>query len=132
TAQIYTSYLTSLSAGDGSVAPVLDEEAFLNMVQNRFDAVGMTTELAMFCDSLLKRHISKYFGKYKANVRGYTAVVRTPDQAVESKSFAMFGVDLLETDFGPIDINLVNFMPRRSDGTLAARGYLLDMNSIRL
>lgn len=132
TAQIYTGYLTSISASDGSISPILDEEVFLNMVQNRFDAVGMTTELAMFCDSLLKRHISRYFGKYKANVRGYTTVVRTPDQAVESKSFAMYGVDLLETDFGPIDINLVNFMPRRSDGTLSGRGYLFDMDSIRL
>lgn len=135
TAQIYTGYLTTIQGTDvTTISPVggLTEEVFLDMVSNRFDAVGMTTELAMFCDVALKRHISRYFGKYKANVRGYTTIVRTPDQAVESKSFAQYGVDLLETDFGPIDINLVSFMPRRSDGTFSGRGYLLDMDNIRL
>jgi hypothetical protein len=132
TQQIYVGALTNLHAGDTSPSVVFGEDQLILMLANRFDNLGQTTELACFCDSLLKRHFSKYFGKYQANVTGGTAIVRTDQEAIAAKRFALFGADLLETDFGPIDINLVSFMPKRSDGTLAGRGYFIDMEAMKI
>lgn len=132
TAQIYTGALTNLQISTGDITITFGEDQVLNMVQSRFDSFGATSQFSAFVDSLLKRHFSKYFGKYQANVKGYTAIVSTLAQAQAAKRYAMVGVDLIETDFGPIDINLVSFMPRRPDGTLAGRGYFLDMELIRI
>lgn len=132
TAQIYVGALTDKKTSDNTITVSLSQNTFLDMLQSRFDAVGMTTELTMFCDALLKRHIAQYFGKYVPNVRAYDTIVRTPQEAVEAKTLALYGVDLIQTDFGNIDVNLVSWMPRRSDGTLSARGYLLDMEHVRV
>ncbi len=132
TAQIYTGFLTDLETSDGTVVPIFNEDALIAMLKSRYDNFGQTTQLKCICDSLLKVHFSKYFGKYQANVKGYTAIVRTPTEAIMAKDFAGYGADLLQTDFGPIDINLSNFLPTRSDGTLAGRAYFLDMEMLKL
>ncbi len=96
------------------------------MLQNRFDAFGMTTELSGYVDALLKRHLTK-LERYQKNMVNFTPVSRTPMEAIAAKNYLLFGADLLETDFGPVDINLVSWMPRTSTGALSGRGYFLDM-----
>lgn len=132
TAQIYVGALTDVN-GSGEVTAVFDDDTLIGMLQNRFDNVGQMNELICYCDSVLKRHFSKFLsGRYEENVRGYTAVARTPQEAITSKEYALFGADILKTDFGTIQVKLMSFMPRRPDGTVAGRGYFLDMTKINL
>jgi hypothetical protein len=102
------------------------------MLQNRFDNVGMTTELALYADALLKRHTAQFFGKYAPQIRVSDTVIRTPQAGVDEKRLNIEGVDMIETDFGPISIELLSFLPRVAAGTMSARGYLLDMEHVRL
>jgi hypothetical protein len=144
TAQIYTGLLTTMKTSDGSnqLQVFFDQNQLLNMLQNRFDNVGMTTELSFFCDALLKRHTAQFFGKYAPQIRVSDTVVRTPQAAVDENRLNITGVDMIETDFGPIDIHLVSFMPRqilsagapsiKTIGAMSGRGYLLDMEHVRL
>ena len=140
TAQIYTGVLTDKKTSDASnqLKVVFDQNALLDMLQNRFDNVGMTTELTLFCDALLKRHTAQFFGKYAPQIRVSDTVVRTPQSGVDEKRLNIEGVDMIETDFGPIAIELLSFMPRQvvsvnqPIGTMSARGYLLDMEHVRL
>lgn len=125
TAQIYTGNLFALDAS-GNMTLVLDDETLLNMLQNRFDLLGATNELSCFADLVLKRHLSR-LSRYQKNIVNYTPTSRTMQEAIAAKNYLMFGADLLETDFGPIDVNLVSWMPRTSAGAASGRGYFIDM-----
>src|ERR1041384_2651875 len=133
TAQIYVGALTDVN-GSGDVTATFDDATFIGMLKSRFDNVGQMNELVCYCDSVLKQHFSQYIsGRYAANVRGFTAIARTPQQAISQKEYALYGADILQTDFGNIQIKLMSFMPRRADdGTVAGRGYFLDMTKIML
>ena len=134
TAQIYVGSLTDKKTSDSSnqLKVIFDQNVFLDMLQNRFDNVGMTTELSLFADALLKRHTAQFFGKYAPQIRVSDTVIRTPQAGVDEKRLNIEGVDMIETDFGPIDINLVSWMPRVAAGTMSGRGYLLDMEHVRI
>lgn len=142
TAQIYVGPLTDIKTSDSSnqLKVIFDQNTLLNMLQNRFDAVGMTNELSMFCDALLKRHTAQFFGKYAPQIRVSDTVIRTPQAGVDENRLNITGVDMIETDFGPIDLNLVSWMPRQilalypnqGIGSMSARGYLLDMEHVRI
>lgn len=132
TAQIYTGYLYSQdNANPANETLVFDENALLNMLQNRWDALGMTDELSGFVDGVLKRHLSR-LSRYQKNMVNFTPTSRTMQEAISAKNYLMFGADLLETDFGPIDINLVSWLPRATDGSMSGRGYFLDMEYMYL
>jgi hypothetical protein len=105
TAQIYT----------GTLA-LLDELTFSAILKARFDALGMTTELTLFAGSSLKNQISTMFGKYKPNVANYTVIVRTQAEAIDSRKFAGYGVDMYEGDFGAFDIVTDPWMPDQKFG----------------
>jgi uncharacterized protein DUF5309 len=125
TAQIYVGALYVTTTG--VITDLTFNEDTLNaMLQNRFDALGMSMELSGFVDAIFKRHLTK-LERYQKNMTNYTPTMRTPQEAIGSKNYLMFGADLLETDFGPIDINLVSWLPRTSAGNLSGRGYFLDM-----
>ena len=85
----------------------------------------MSEELSGFVDAVLKRHMSR-LERYQKNLTNYTPVTRVPQEALSTKNYIMYGADLWESDFGPIDINLVSWMPRTSTGAIAGRGYFLD------
>ncbi len=125
TAQIYVGNLYALDVA-GNLTFVFTEEDLLNMLQSRFDILGATNELSGFVDFLLKRHLSR-ITKYQKNVEGFTPTSRTMQESIAAKNYLVFGADLLETDFGPIDINLVSWMPRTSGGAASGRGYFIDM-----
>jgi len=125
TAQIYVGNLFSIDPS-GNLTLVFDDEQLLNMLQNRFDILGATSELSCFCDLVLKRQISR-LSRYQKNVVNYTPTSRTMQESIAAKNYLMFGADLLETDFGPIDVNLVSWMPRTSTGAASGRGYFIDM-----
>lgn len=131
TAQIYVGALTDIN-GSGEVTPVFDDQTFIGMLKSRFDNVGQMNELTCYCDSVLKMHFSQYIsGRYAPNVRGFTSVVRTPQEAISAKEYALYGADVLQTDFGNMQIKLMSFMPRRTDdGTVAGRGYFIDMTRV--
>jgi hypothetical protein len=129
TAQIYVGNLDALD-GSGNNRTLIFAENDLNiMLQSRYDAFGMTDELSGFVDPVLKRHLTK-LERYQPNLVGFTPITRTPNEAIAAKNYLLFGADLLETDFGPIDINLVSWMPRTSTGAISGRGYFLDMTHI--
>lgn len=125
TAQIYVGNLFALDAAN-NMTLVFDDDQLLLMLQSRFDLLGATTELSGFVDLVLKRHLTR-LNRYQKNVVNYTPVTRTMQETIAAKNYLMFGADLLETDFGPIDINLVSWMPRTSTGAASGRGYFLDM-----
>ena len=100
TAQIYT----------GTLANLNDEATLINILKNRFDQLGMTTELLLFAGSSLKQQISTYFGKYTPNKSNFTTVVRTEQEAIDSRRFAAYGIDVFEGDFGTFELVLVPFI----------------------
>ena len=130
TAQIYTGYLYSQDVS-GNQTLVFDDEALLNMMQNRWDLLGATSEFSGFVDGVLKRHLSR-LSRYQKNMVGFTPTSRTMQEAISAKNYLMFGADLLETDFGPVDINLVSWMPRTSGNAMSGRGYFFDMEFMYL
>lgn len=112
-AQIYSGTLANFS-----------EANLRTMLQSRYDSLGATTELAFFVASGLKARISEYFGQYKADKAGYTIVARTQSSNVDSRKLNLQGIDVIEGDFGTIEIVLVPFMPTN------LRGYGLDMDQV--
>jgi len=130
TAQIYTGNLDALDAS-GNRTLIFDEDQLNLMLQGRFDAIGETSELSGFVDALLKRHLTR-LERYQKNMVNFTPVGRTPMEAIAAKNYLMYGADLLETDFGPVDINLVQWMPRTSTGALSGRGYFFDMEFMEM
>ena len=115
TAQIYSGTLATL-----------DETTFAAILKARFDALGMTTELTLFAGSSLKNQISTMFGKYKPNITNYTVVVRTEQQAIDSRKFAGYGVDMYEGDFGSFEIVVDPWMPDQK------WGYGIDMTMLKM
>jgi len=128
TAQIYVGNLNSLDAS-GNETLIFTEQSFNTMLQSRWDTFGMTSELSGFVDPILKTHLTK-LERYQKNMVGFTPITRTPNEAIAAKNYLLFGADLLETDYGPIDINLVSWMPRTTTGAISGRGYFLDMEHI--
>jgi hypothetical protein len=95
-------------------------------LKSRFDALGMTTELTLFAGSSLKNQISQFFGKYKPNVTNYTVVVRTNQEAIDSRKFAGYGIDMYEGDFGSFEIVVDPWMPDQK------HGYGIDMTMLHM
>jgi hypothetical protein len=125
TAQIYTGNLTT-----GGVI-TLTADTINGMLQSRSDALGGVARFSAYVDPLLKRHFTRIEG-YAPNMTGFTPVTQRIATTVGSREFIISGAELWRSDFGDIDINLDSWMPRRSDGTLSGRGYLLDMEFISL
>ncbi len=130
TAQIYVGNLYSVD-GSGNNTLIFDNEALNAMLQSRWDALGDTSELSGYVDAVLKTHLSR-LERYQKNMVNFTPVTRTPMAAIAAKAYEMYGADLLETDFGPIDINMVSWMPRTTTGALSGRGYFFDMEMIAM
>lgn len=130
TAQIYVGNLNAVD-GSGNKTLIFDNDTLHDMLQARWDAIGATNELSGFVDAVLKRHLGKLVG-YQENIVGYTPIQRTMQESIASKNYLMFGADLLETEFGPIDINLVTWMPRTTAGAISGRGYFFDMEHIAM
>jgi hypothetical protein len=130
TAQIYTGNLDALDASGNSTL-ILDEVQLNNMLASRWDAIGSTAELSAFVDAKLKSHLTR-LERYQKNMVNFTPVGRTPMAATAAKVYLMYGADLLETDYGPIDVNLVSWMPRTSTGALSGRGYIFDMEHLAI
>jgi hypothetical protein len=101
------------------------------MLQNRFDQFGRTNQLSCFCDALFRRHMTRLLQNQKT-LSGYTPVTRIPQEALSSGDFINMGADLIHTDFGPMDITLLNWLPRTPTGTLSGRAYFLDMEFMQL
>lgn len=115
-AQIYTGTLVTLT----------DEATLINILKSRFDALGQTTDLVLFCGSSLKAQISTYFGKYSPNKSNFTTVVRTQQEALDSRKFAGYGIDIFEGDFGTFELVLVPFIEDQK------WGYGLNMEYIKM
>ncbi len=130
TAQIYVGTLYSTD-GSGNKRFDFDAYNFRTMLMAKWDAIGGTSELSGFVDGILKAHMSE-FERYEPNRVGYTPVGRSPMAQFSAKSYLLYGADILETDFGPIDVNLIQWMPRTSTGTMSGRGYFFDMGMIAM
>jgi hypothetical protein len=113
TAQIYTGTLAAFS-----------EDNFLTIMKSRYDNLGQTTELILFVGSSLKNQISTYFGKYTPNKMNFTTVVRTEQQAIDSRKFAGYGIDMYEGDFGSFEIVLTPFIEDQKYGYGVNMDYL--------
>jgi hypothetical protein len=113
TAQIYTGTLVNFT-----------EDNFLAIMKSRYDNLGQTTELLLFVGSSLKNQISTYFGKYTPNRTNFTTVVRTEQQAIDSRRFAAYGIDMYEGDFGSFEIVLTPFIEDQKWGYGVNMDYL--------
>ncbi len=142
TAQIYVG---NLATGGGfnntGFTPVFSEESLLTILQSRYDNLGAMDELTMYADSVLKRYMSRMFTKYKQNVQGYTAIVRTEQEAIEAKKYSIYGADVYQTDFGNMMVELMQWAPKLSIATLttdvagvtpSGRGYIFNMDQLKL
>ena len=130
TAQIYVAALYVTSSGVVSDL-TFNEDSLNAMLQNRFDNLGMNSSLSAFVDAALKRHLGRVF-RYAKNLTNYTPLSRSPLPPVSAGDWLIGGVDMIETDFGPSDINLITWLPRTSAGALSGRGYFLDMKFMAL
>ena len=99
TAQIYSGSLAAFT-----------EDNFVAIMKSRFDNLGQTTELLLFAGSSLKNQISTYFGKYTPNRANFTTVIKTEQEAISSRRFAGYGIDLYEGDYGSFEIVLTPFI----------------------
>src|SRR5262252_1193481 len=115
TAQIYTGALTSFT-----------EDNFVSIMKSRYDNLGQTTELLLFVGSSLKNQISTYFGKYTPNRANFTTVVRTEQEAISSRKFAAYGIDMYEGDYGAFEIVLAPFIEDQK------WGYGLNMDYMKM
>jgi len=115
-AQIYT----------GTLANLNDEATLIAVLKSIFDALGQTSERLLFCGSSLKVQISTYFGKYAPNKSGFTVVVRTMQEALDSGRFAGYGVDVFESDFGTFELVLTPWIEDLK------WGYLLNMELMQM
>ncbi len=142
TAQIYVGNLSTGGAFTASGwTPVFLEETLLTMLQSRYDNLGATNELTLYADSILKRYMSRMFGKYKQNVQGYTVNVRTEQEAIDAKKYALYGADVYQTDFGNLMVELIQWAPKLSIATItgdvvgstpSGRGYIFNMDQLSL
>jgi Family of unknown function (DUF5309) len=106
TAQIYTGTLANFT-----------EDTFVTIMKSRFDNLGQTTELCLYVGSSLKNQISTYFGKYKPDKgTSWVTIVRTPQQVLDSRKFAGYGVDVYEGDYGSFEIVLTPFIEDQKYG----------------
>jgi len=130
TAQIYVGALYVTTSG--VVSGLTFTETTLNtMLSNRWDALGEPAELSGFVDAILKTHLTR-LERYVPTLANFTATSQTLTNPIKSKNYLMYGADILETDYGSIDINLISWLPRRSDGTMSGRGYFIDMDLMAL
>lgn len=125
TAQIYVGALYVTSSGVVSDL-TFNEETLNGMLQNRFDALGMTNELSCFCDAAFKRHLDRII-QYKKTLTNYVPVGRMPLEPLTGRKWTTTGADLIETVFGLVDVNVLSWLPRTSTGALSGRAYFLDM-----
>jgi Family of unknown function (DUF5309) len=128
TAQIYVGALYVTTSGVVSDL-TFNEETLNGMMQNRWDALGLSSRFSAFVDAALKRHIGRIF-RYAKNLTSYTPISRTMLPAISEGREVATGVDQIETDFGPIDISMITWLPRTAAGALSGRGYFLDMEFI--
>jgi Family of unknown function (DUF5309) len=130
TAQIYVGALYVLTTAVVSDL-TFNEETLNGMLQNRWDALGENGMLSGFVDAALKRHLGRVF-RYAKNLTNYTPLSRAPLPPVAAGNWMLEGVDIINTDFGNIDINMIAWLPRTSAGALSGRGYFLDMEFMAL
>lgn len=130
TAQIYVAALYVTSSGVISDL-TLDGDDINAMLASRFDLNGASDELSGFVDSVLKTHLSR-LERYQKNLTNFTPIARTPMNAISQKNWQLYGADILDTDYGPLDINMISFMPRTTTGAVSGRGYFLDMEHIAM
>jgi len=130
TAQIYVGalYVTTSGAVSGLT---FDETTLNGMMSSRWDALGEPAEFSGFVDAVLKTHLTR-IERYAPTLTGYTATQRQMVNPQSAKNYQTYGADVIETDYGMIDISLISFLPRRSDGTMSGRGYFLDMDLMAL
>ena len=129
TAQIYVSTLYSTNASTGDRLDF--KESTLNgMLQSRYDLFGKTNELSCFCDAVFRQHATRMF-QNQQTLSGSTPIMRIQQLGSTEQHWMGKGVMLIDTDFGPVDINLVNWLPRKS-GAISGRAYFLDMEFMYL
>lgn len=104
----------------------LDEAAFIALMKTRYDALGQQAEQLLFAGSGLKAQISAFFGRYVPNKTNYTVIVRTMSEAIDSRKYAGYGIDVYEGDFGTFEIVLTPFIADQY------RGYGMAMDGVRL
>jgi hypothetical protein len=109
----------------GAIA-TLDEAAFIALMKSRYDALGQQAEQLLFVGSALKAQISGYFGRYVPNKTNYTVIVRTQAEAIDSRKYAGYGIDVYEGDFGTFEIVLTPWIADQY------RGYGMAMDGVRL
>jgi hypothetical protein len=130
TAQIYVGALYVLSSGVVSDL-TFNEDSLNGMFQNRWDALGTSARFSGFVDAALKRHLGRVF-RYAKNLTNYTPLSRQPLQPLSAGEYQLTGVDMIDTDFGTVDVNMISWMPRTAAGALSGRGYFFDMEFMAL
>jgi hypothetical protein len=130
TAQIYVGvlYTTTSSAITGLT---FVEETLNTMLASRWDALGEPAAFEGYVDAVLKTHLTR-IERYAPTLTGFTATQRQMVNPQAAKHYQTYGADVIETDYGMIDIYLISFLPRRTDGTMSGRGYFIDMDLMAL
>jgi hypothetical protein len=130
TAQIYVGALYVTTSGVVSDL-TMNEDTLNGMFQSRWDALGSAARFSGFVDAALKRHLGRVF-RYAKNLTNYTPLSRTELAPLAQGEYQLTGVDMIDTDFGNVDINMIAWMPRTAAGALSGRGYFFDMEFMAL
>ncbi len=105
----------------GTVAN-FNEDANNTLLQKRWEACGMSSELVGIGGSRIKTQINS-FTIYQPQKAGHDSIVRTMNNEVKT---LVRGVDILEGDYGTVELHLGFFLPT------TARGYYLDFDQIEM
>lgn len=100
-----------------------DELALRGLLQSRFEQVGVSDKLVLFCGTEVRNAIND-FSRYSPNKTGYTAVSRF-DGSLESGKVGGT-VDIYEGDFGTVEVVTDLFVPT------SKTGYIIDLNFVEL
>lgn len=128
TAQIYVGALYVTTSGVVSDL-TFNEDSLNGMMQNRWDSLGLSSKFEGFVDAALKRHLGRVF-RYAKNLTNYTPLSRQQLPDAAASDWLIPGVDVINTDFGPISIEMITWLPRTSAGALSGRGYFFDMEFV--
>ncbi len=111
--QIYTGTLANLN-----------EDAFIGLMQARWNACGLSSELVGILGSDVKLQVNTY-QRYVPTKANMEVIVRTMGPSVNEHKIVQ-GVDFYEGDFGSVEFHLGFFLPK------SKRGYLVDFDHCEL
>lgn len=129
---VSASYLTPAESIDSTATGSLTETHVNDVVQSIWDETGADKTYTFLTGRSLRRRISS-FTELETGSTNVMARIRTTNQDAESRTLTNT-IDILEGDFGSLEIVPSHFLARDNDDKAVqrARGYVLDFDLVEI